>query len=163
MVARHGSMLLAIDLWAVLPGGRPDPAILVQQRPSPATQALAAFPTGCCRDFGNMSSPTILHLETGWRCRPQNPLALCPPHGVPWGFGPGLSIEAAAVSTLCSKPMTSPPPLFPLVQVRTDTGRADGWIFSKSPIRRLNQWPLPTPPIKLRVRHNQSPGGTAPR
>ena len=90
---RHGLDASGIDLWAVHPGGR-QILDLVQQGQALPTQALEAS-YGVLRDFGNMSSPTILFILKHWMALPpQNPAA-APRQGVALGFGPGLSIEAA--------------------------------------------------------------------
>jgi alpha-pyrone synthase len=79
----------AVDLWAVHPGGR---SILdaVEDTLSLPTDALATS-RGVLRDFGNMSSATVMFvLERMMRAPPAGR------SGVAMGFGPGISVEAMA-------------------------------------------------------------------
>jgi predicted naringenin-chalcone synthase len=86
-LASHSMTLDRIGSWAVHPGG---PRIL-----SAAAEALSLAPEAVgvsrdvLRDWGNMSSPTVLFLLE--RLRQQNAALPC----VALGFGPGLTIEAA--------------------------------------------------------------------
>jgi len=79
----------AVDLWAVHPGGR---SILdaVEDTLALPPDALATS-RGVLRDFGNMSSATVMFvLERMMRAPPAGR------SGVAMGFGPGLSVEAMA-------------------------------------------------------------------
>ncbi|HEX6984907.1 MAG TPA: 3-oxoacyl-[acyl-carrier-protein] synthase III C-terminal domain-containing protein, partial [Planctomycetaceae bacterium] len=86
-LASQGVPLDRVGSWAVHPGG---PRIL-----SAAAEALGLPPESLAvsrdvlRDYGNMSSPTVLFLLD--RLRRQNAPRPC----VALGFGPGLTIEAA--------------------------------------------------------------------
>lgn len=79
----------AVDLWAVHPGGR---SILDAVEDALALPADAlATARGVLRDFGNMSSATVMFvLERMMRAPPAGRF------GVAMGFGPGVGVEAMA-------------------------------------------------------------------
>jgi predicted naringenin-chalcone synthase len=86
-LGRHGLALEDVESWAVHPGG---PRILLAvehalELPSDALQA--SWET--LRDYGNMSSPTILFILD--RLRREGAATPC----VALAFGPGLTVEAA--------------------------------------------------------------------
>jgi len=83
----NGLSLADVPSWAVHPGG---PKILtaVQEGLGLPPEALAAS-WGIFRDYGNMSSPTVLFVLD--RLRRENKPRPC----VALGFGPGLVAEAA--------------------------------------------------------------------
>ncbi|CAN5544074.1 type III polyketide synthase [soil metagenome] len=85
-LARHGYPLEAIREWAVHPGG---PKILdaVQQALTLSDRALTDS-RDVLKDFGNMSSPTLLFILQRMRGRPESGITVL------LGFGPGLVTEA---------------------------------------------------------------------
>jgi predicted naringenin-chalcone synthase len=88
-LAEVGLRREAVPTWAVHPGG---PRVLHATREAlDLPEAALAESHGVLRDYGNMSSPTILFILDQLRRR-QAPLPC-----VALAFGPGLSIEAALV------------------------------------------------------------------
>jgi len=82
----HGHAIDAIGSWAIHPGG---PRILdACAAAAGLTPEQLAPSRGVLRDFGNMSSPTVLFILQ--RLRHQQAALPC----VLLGFGPGLAIEA---------------------------------------------------------------------
>lgn len=99
MLQRNNLTLAKIDEWAVHPGGR---AILDKVKQSLALRegALAASRT-VLRDYGNMSSATILFvLKELLDDAESEPAMTCA-----MAFGPGLTVETAVLERLgCTVP-----------------------------------------------------------
>lgn len=88
----NGLMLEEIQHWAIHPGG---PRIVSAAGEALSLPATALEPSrSVLRDYGNMSSPTILFLLE--RLRKETCTGPC----VAIGFGPGLTIEAASFTTV---------------------------------------------------------------
>ncbi len=87
----------ALGFWAVHPGG---PAILDEiERSLRLDPELLRASRNVLREYGNMSSPTVLFvLERLWREMAENPRPL-PEQGVALAFGPGLTLEAILFET----------------------------------------------------------------
>lgn len=92
-LARHGLSLEAIRHWAVHPGG---PRILtaVLQSAELDDERLAVS-RGVLRQFGNMSSATLLFILQRLRQGQGPATASGPGPCLALGFGPGLTVEAA--------------------------------------------------------------------
>ncbi len=88
-LASNGLTIEDVGSWAIHPGG---PRILTAvEETVPLTVANMAPSRGVLRDYGNMSSPTVLFItERLRRDGAKLPLVLL-------GFGPGLIVEAALV------------------------------------------------------------------
>lgn len=86
-LADHGLTLAGVGSWAVHPGG-PKIVSAVEEALALTPEALAPSRT-VFRDYGNMSSPTVLFILK--RLRDSNAPRPC----VALGFGPGLVAEAA--------------------------------------------------------------------
>ncbi|MCA9148383.1 MAG: type III polyketide synthase [Planctomycetales bacterium] len=85
-LSRNGMSRASIASWAIHPGG---PRILTAcQRALALTDAQLAPSTETLRDYGNMSSPTVVFILE--RLRKANAALPC----VVLAFGPGLAIEA---------------------------------------------------------------------
>lgn len=94
---RCGLSLAEIDLWAVHPGGR---AILdrVQESLALPPDALATS-REVLRDFGNMSSATILFVLERMMSAANVDAVVCA-----MAFGPGLTVETAVMALEMTKP-----------------------------------------------------------
>ena len=94
---RCGLSLAEIDHWAVHPGGR---AILdrVQESLALPVDALATS-REVLRDFGNMSSATILFVLERMMSAENADAVVCA-----MAFGPGLTVETAVMALETTKP-----------------------------------------------------------
>ncbi|MFZ4665945.1 MAG: type III polyketide synthase [Prochlorotrichaceae cyanobacterium] len=96
-LARHNLTPTALDLWAVHPGGR---SILDSVKAKlMLSDAALQDSYDVLRQYGNMSSPTILFILKRWmdatpRTSPKT-IVSGTDWGIALGFGPGLSIEGA--------------------------------------------------------------------
>jgi predicted naringenin-chalcone synthase len=82
-----------VDFWAVHPGGR---RIVEGAREALGlSEADVADSLAVLRQYGNMSSPTILFVLKRILERPAQGDGAPPEHGVAMAFGPGLTIEGA--------------------------------------------------------------------
>jgi alkylresorcinol/alkylpyrone synthase len=90
LLARQGVRREAVRFWGIHPGGS---KILDYLRAQLGlTEAQLAFSRAVLRDYGNMSSPTILFvLDQLQRCGNPRP----GDYGVLMAFGPGLTMEGA--------------------------------------------------------------------
>lgn len=92
-----GDELAALRFWAVHPGG---PAILDEIERSLALDPQLLLPSrSVLREFGNMSSPTVVFvLDRIWKSMAEGPGSGpdsdSPVPGIALAFGPGLTIEA---------------------------------------------------------------------
>jgi predicted naringenin-chalcone synthase len=92
-----GDELAALRFWAVHPGG---PAILDEIERSLALDPQLLLPSrSVLREFGNMSSPTVVFvLDRIWKSMAEgpgpDPGLDSPGRGIALAFGPGLTIEA---------------------------------------------------------------------
>jgi predicted naringenin-chalcone synthase len=82
-----------LQFWAIHPGGRAIVDRLVEIFALPPEQVAAGY--AVLRDYGNMSSPTILFVLQAMRERLRRRHADAPLEGVAMAFGPGLVIEMA--------------------------------------------------------------------
>ncbi len=89
LLDRHGLTQEAIDFWAVHPGGRQ----IVDQIQSllQLSDAMVADSYAVLREYGNMSSTTILFILKRLLAQHQSGAAFR--NGVAMAFGPGLTIE----------------------------------------------------------------------
>ena len=89
MLACNDLNIQAVGSWAIHPGG---PRILTAvEEALPLSVENMAPSRGVLRDYGNMSSPTVLFItERLRRDGAKLPLVIL-------GFGPGLIVEAALV------------------------------------------------------------------
>jgi predicted naringenin-chalcone synthase len=89
----HGLVHEDVDFWAIHPGGRRivETAQEALDLPDGATDDSLAV----LRDYGNMSSPTILFVLQRILERAAASNGTAPEHGVAMAFGPGLTIEGA--------------------------------------------------------------------
>lgn len=94
LLSAHSQTPADVDFWAIHPGGR-----RIVERAKDVlglTDADVAASLSVLRDYGNMSSPTILFvLKRLLDTRPTNGAAADPTSGVAMAFGPGLTIEGA--------------------------------------------------------------------
>lgn len=86
--------LTRLDWWAIHPGGR---SILDSVKAKlMLSDAALQDSYDVLRQYGNMSSPTILFILKRWMDAPPQTSPVSTPHwGIALGFGPGLSIEGA--------------------------------------------------------------------
>ena len=91
ILAKREMQLSDIDEWAVHPGGR---AILdqVEKHLSLPPEALA-ISRGVLRDYGNMSSPTVMFVLKGMLEEAETDHAMT----CAIAFGPGLTVETAVL------------------------------------------------------------------
>ena len=94
LLSEQGQTRADVDFWAIHPGGR---RIVERAKDVLAlTDADVAASRGVLRDYGNMSSPTILFvLKRILDTSHTNGTAADPTNGVAMAFGPGLTIEGA--------------------------------------------------------------------
>ncbi|MEY2977345.1 MAG: type III polyketide synthase [Prochlorotrichaceae cyanobacterium] len=97
LLARHDLTPAALDLWAVHPGGRSILDYVKATLMLSDTALQGSYEV--LRQYGNMSSPTILFILKRWmdatpRTSPE-PIVPAVQWGIALGFGPGLSIEGA--------------------------------------------------------------------
>jgi len=94
LLSEHSQTPADVDFWAIHPGGR-----RIVERAKDVlglTDADVAASLSVLRDYGNMSSPTILFvLKRLLDTSPTNGAAADPTSGVAMAFGPGLTIEGA--------------------------------------------------------------------
>jgi predicted naringenin-chalcone synthase len=92
LLARHGLRRPDVRFWGIHPGG--SKILDYLQRQLALTDEQLSFSRAVLRDYGNMSSPTILFvLDQIQRCgAPQSG-----DYGVLMAFGPGLTMESALV------------------------------------------------------------------
>ena len=93
LLTAHDRERSDIDFWAIHPGGRRivETAQEALDLPAGATDDSLAV----LRDYGNMSSPTILFVLQRILERAAASNGQAPEHGVAMAFGPGLTIEGA--------------------------------------------------------------------
>jgi predicted naringenin-chalcone synthase len=92
LLARHGLRRGDVRFWGIHPGG--SKILDYLQRQLSLSDAQLEFSRGVLRDYGNMSSPTILFvLDQIQRCGTPGP----GDYGVLMAFGPGLTMESALV------------------------------------------------------------------
>jgi alkylresorcinol/alkylpyrone synthase len=90
LLARNGLARSTIDVWALHPGGRKILEYLEEELEVSRAQCDPSW--AIMRDYGNMSSVTILFVLAEWLYRqPVQPGS----YGVMMAFGPGLSAELA--------------------------------------------------------------------
>ena len=101
VLAKRDLKLSDIDEWAVHPGGR---AILeqVEQHLQLPPEALE-ISRGVLRDYGNMSSPTVMFVLKGMLEEAETDRATT----CAIAFGPGLTVETAVLER-CGAAITSP-------------------------------------------------------
>ncbi len=107
LLSKHDHTLQDVDFWAIHPGGRR----IVDQIQSVfnLSDRLVADSYGVLRDYGNMSSPTILfilkrildsQLDVQAASNSINPVSKSANTGIAIAFGPGLSIEGCLLTIL---------------------------------------------------------------
>ena len=93
LLSPHGLTQDDLDFWAIHPGGR---RIVEGARETLGlSEAQVADSLAILRQYGNMSSPTILFVLKRILDRRAEGDGAPPEHGVAMAFGPGLTIEGA--------------------------------------------------------------------
>jgi predicted naringenin-chalcone synthase len=93
LLSPHGLTQEDLDFWAIHPGGR---RIVEGARETLGlSEAAVQDSLAVLRQYGNMSSPTILFVLKRILDRRAEGDGAPPEHGVAMAFGPGLTIEGA--------------------------------------------------------------------